>query len=262
MMPTPIMKSTFVTIASASLLLSGAVQGQPARTSDASFYEMRTYYAPPGKLDDLNARFRDHTLKIFEKHGMRNIGYWVPVENPENKLIYVLSFPSRQACEQSWKEFFADPEWLQAQKASEVNGKLVAKIESVFLKTTDFSPAIKAASGGEPRLFELRTYTAAPDKLGDLNRRFRDKTIGLFARHDITSIAYWTPVDKAHGADNTLIYIVAHRDKPAAEANWKAFREDADWITAKRLSETGGPLTVTNGVKSVYMKATDYSPIK
>jgi hypothetical protein len=256
------MKSTFVLITSASLLLCGAVQGQPARTPDARFYEIRTYYAPPGKLDDLNTRFRDHTLKIFEKHGMRSIGYWVPVENPENKLIYVLSFPNRQACEQSWKEFFADPEWLQAQKASEVNGKLVAKMESVFLKATDFSPVIKPASSGQERLFELRTYTAAPGKLSDLNRRFRDKTIGLFARHGITSIAYWTPVDKAQGADSTLIYIVAHPDKPAAESNWTAFREDSDWITAKRLSETDGPLTVTNGVKSVYMKATDYSPIK
>ena len=256
------MKSPFLIIASATLFLGGAVHGQPATTFDGRFYEMRTYYAPPGKLDDLNARFRDHTLKIFEKHGMRSIGYWVPVDNPDNKLIYVLSFPNRQACEQSWKEFFADPEWQQVQKASEVNGKLVTKMESVFLTATDYSPAIKPASSGEPRLFELRTYTAAPGKLGDLNRRFRDKTLGIFTRDGISSMAYWTPVDKAKGADNTLIYIVAHRDKAATEANWKAFREDPAWITAKRLSETDGPLTVTNGVKSVYMKATAYSPIK
>src|SRR5512146_2981674 len=86
--------------------------------------ELRIYYAPPGKLDALNARFRNHTLKLFEKNGMFNIGYWVPVENPDNKLIYIVSHASRDAATQSWKAFFADPEWQKVQKASEANGRL------------------------------------------------------------------------------------------------------------------------------------------
>jgi hypothetical protein len=257
-----IMKSSFLLISSAALLFSGTVFGQSANSTDTRFYEMRTYYAPPGKLDELHARFRDHTLKIFEKHGMQNVGYWVPVDNSENKLIYVLAFPNHEAREQSWKDFFADPEWQAVQKASETNGKLVAKVESVFLKATDYSPAIKPASSGGPRLFELRTYTATPGKLGDLNSRFRDTTLALFKKHGIASVAYWTPANQDQGAANTLVYFVAHKDKAAAEAAWRAFREDAAWVTAKRVSETNGPLTVANGVKSVFMTPTDYSPIK
>jgi NIPSNAP protein len=118
--------------------------------SETRFFEMRTYYAAPGKLDDLQARFRDHTMKIFEKHGMVNIGYWLPETNSENKLIYLLAFPSRDAREKSWKEFFADPEWQVVAKESERNGKLVTKVESVFLAPTDYSPVVTPQSSGPP----------------------------------------------------------------------------------------------------------------
>src|ERR1041385_5130867 len=92
---------------------------------ETRLYELRTYFASPGKLDDLQARFRDHTVKLFEKHGIKNIGYWVPIDNKENKLIYMVSFPSREAREASFKEFGADPEWQKVYKESEANGKLV-----------------------------------------------------------------------------------------------------------------------------------------
>jgi hypothetical protein len=258
---------TPVLFAVSALLLSSAVAGLgQAKTdgaADGRCLELRTYYAAPGKLDALNARFRDHTMQLFEKHGIQNVGYWVPVDNSENKLIYLIAFPSRESAEKSWKAFGADPEWQKAQKASEVNGKLVTKVESVFLHATDYSPALpKAGSGAAPRLFELRTYTAAPGKLDDLNRRFRDATVHLFDEHGITSIGYWTPLDKAKGADNTLIYIVAHPDKAGADKSWKAFRDDPAWTSARKASETNGPLTVPNGVKSVYLTPTDYSPLK
>src|SRR5437773_12365484 len=90
-----------------------------AAAPDGPVYELRVYYAAPGKLDDLNARFRDHTMKIFEKHGMSNIGYWVPIENPDNKLIYLLAFSNRSARDKAWQEFGADPEWKGVQKATE-----------------------------------------------------------------------------------------------------------------------------------------------
>src|ERR1043166_460089 len=76
---------------------------------ETRLYELRTYFASPGKLDDLQSRFRDHTMKLFEKHGITNVGYWVPIDNRENKLIYLLSYPSRDAREKSWKAFVADP---------------------------------------------------------------------------------------------------------------------------------------------------------
>ena len=103
------------------------------------FFEMRTYYAAPGKLDDLNARFRDHTNKLFQKHGMELVGYWQPVDK-KDVLVYILAYPSREAREKSWKEFNADPEWVKAREASERNGKLVARAESVYMTPTDYSP--------------------------------------------------------------------------------------------------------------------------
>src|SRR5438034_248614 len=105
---------------------------QPS-TKDTRCYEMRIYYAAPGKLDDLNARFRNHTCKIFEKHGMVNVGYWVPMDNPDNKLIYLLAHKSREAAKQSWADFGKDPDWITARNESEKNGKLVNKVESKFL---------------------------------------------------------------------------------------------------------------------------------
>src|ERR1700751_4173888 len=94
-----------------------------ACAEDTRIFEMRTYYAAPGKLDDLNKRFREHTTGLFEKHLITNIGYWMPVENPDSKLVYVLAYPSREARDASWKAFAADPDWKKAQAESEANGK-------------------------------------------------------------------------------------------------------------------------------------------
>jgi hypothetical protein len=230
---------------------------------DERVFEMRTYYAAPDKLDALNARFRDHTLKLFEKHGMTNVGYWMPIDNTDNKLIYILAFPSRKDREASFKAFLADPDWKKAAKESEANGPLVKKIESVFLNATDYSPKVQPGKNGE-RVFELRTYTASPGKLENLNARFRDHTCKLFEKHGMTSIGYWTPMKGQKGADDTLIYILAHKSRDAAKESFGAFGKDADWIAVKKASEekAGGSLTVKDGVKSVFLKATDYSPIK
>ena len=107
------------------------------------FFEMRTYYAAPGKLEALNKRFRDHTCALFKKHGMENIGYWIPTgadKGASNTLIYIIAHKSREEAKKSWVAFVADPDWKKAQKESEVNGKLVEKAESVFLSATDYSP--------------------------------------------------------------------------------------------------------------------------
>ena len=103
------------------------------------FFEMRTYTAAEGKLDALNARFRNHTNKLFQKHGMELVGYWQPVDK-KDVLVYILAYPSREAREKAWKEFNADPEWQAAKNKSEENGKLVVKAESVYMTPTDYSP--------------------------------------------------------------------------------------------------------------------------
>jgi hypothetical protein len=106
-------------------------------------FEMRTYYTMPGKLPALHARFRDHTNKLFVKHGMTLVGYWVPRDKEkgaDNTLVYVLAYPDCAAREKSWQAFMADPEWKAVREASEVNGKLLEKIDSVLMNATDYSP--------------------------------------------------------------------------------------------------------------------------
>jgi hypothetical protein len=105
-------------------------------------FEIRTYYAHEGKLDALNARFRNHTVRLFTKHGMTNIGYWTPREGPMagNTLIYILAHADRDAAKKSWDAFRADPEWQKARAESEAGGPIVSKIDSVFLQATDYSP--------------------------------------------------------------------------------------------------------------------------
>jgi hypothetical protein len=113
---------------------------------DASLvYELRVYHCFDGKLPDLHRRFREHTMKIFEKHGMKNIAYWTPMDEPQksNTLYYIIAHPSREAVAANWKAFGEDPEWQAVQKASETNGKIVEKVDSTFLTLTDFSPALR-----------------------------------------------------------------------------------------------------------------------
>ena len=115
----------------------------PSLATSSRFFEMRTYHAAPGKLEALHARFRDHTNKIFTKHGMDLVGYWVPMNKAgqyENTLVYILAYPSREAHDKAWKDFSADPEWQAAKTASEKNGALVVKVDSVFMTATDYSP--------------------------------------------------------------------------------------------------------------------------
>jgi hypothetical protein len=116
----------------------------------APVYELRVYYAAEGKLEALNARFRDHTMKIFEKHGMKNGGYFVPEgDNPERKLVYWLEHQSRDAAKESWKAFGADPAWHEVARETEKNGRLVSKVESHYLQLTDYSaPPVLEKKGG------------------------------------------------------------------------------------------------------------------
>jgi len=133
----------------AAILVAAGIGFQLGKTTTASaattngrVFEIRTYTAEPGKLDALHARFRDHTLEIFSKHGMTSVGYFAPTDEPlsKNTLIYVLAFPSREAAKKSWDEFRNDPEWQKVQKESEANGKLVTKVDSVFAEPTGYSP--------------------------------------------------------------------------------------------------------------------------
>jgi hypothetical protein len=131
-----------------AIVMAAGIGFQFGRTTSAKaatgghVFEIRTYTAEPGKLDALHARFRDHTVDIFKKHGMTSVGYFAPSDDPlsKNTLVYILSFPSRDAAKQSWADFRNDPEWQKVAKESEANGKLVTNVDSVFAEATDYSP--------------------------------------------------------------------------------------------------------------------------
>ncbi len=226
-------------------------------------YELRVYTAAEGKLDALHARFRDHTLKLFARHDITSVGYFVPIDNKENKLYFLLSYPSKEAREKSWKAFQADADWKKVVNESEKDGKLVNKIDQFFLTPTDYSPALKVAKNGE-RIFELRIYTASKGNLDALNARFRDHTLKLFEKHGMTNLVYCTLLPDQKGADEMLYYLLAHKSEEARKASFDAFRTDPDWDRARKASEekAGGSLTVKDGVKSILLKPTDYSPLK
>ena len=120
---------------------SGASLAQDQKVN-TRVYELRTYTTLPGRLAALNNRFAQHTMKLFEKHGMSNVMYWIPTDDArkDNTLIYVLSHESQDAADKSWKAFQADPDWIKVRDASEADGKILAKApDRVFMRLTDFS---------------------------------------------------------------------------------------------------------------------------
>jgi hypothetical protein len=128
-----------------ALLVLGVVAVSPAaegKGAESRFFELRIYHVAPGKMEALKTRFTDHTNKLFDKHGMTIIGFWTPdkPEEADKKLIYILAYPSKEAREASWKAFREDPDWLAVKAESEKDGKLVEKVEEIYLNPTDFSP--------------------------------------------------------------------------------------------------------------------------
>jgi len=127
-----------------SLLAASRDTDNPDQGS-TKVYELRVYQAAPGKLAELLARFREHTTKLFDKHGMKNVAYWTAIDEPKksNTLIYILEHHSREEAAANWKSFQDDPEWKSVRDKSEANGKLVENVESTFLTLTDFSPPVR-----------------------------------------------------------------------------------------------------------------------
>jgi hypothetical protein len=136
------LRSGVVGMVMASLVMLAGTPG--LRADEPRLFEMRTYITHPGKLPELHRRFRDHTNRLFVKHGMELIGYWTLAdgddEAKENTLVYILAYPNREARDASWKAFGDDPEWKSAYEASHRNGPLVKKVESRYLNPTDYSP--------------------------------------------------------------------------------------------------------------------------
>ena len=188
----------------------GAVLAQPG---DTRYYELRIYYAHSGKLDALISRFANHTTRIFERLGMQNVGYWVPIDNKSNTLYYILSFPSKQARDESWKNFGSDAEWQKVLQEYAKEGKMVDSVKSVPMTPADvLSYTIDKSPAGSNRIFELRTYYCYPGRFPNIVKRFHDHTTKLFEKHGIENIAYFSS-DVNDGKQPFLVYMIANKDE-------------------------------------------------
>ncbi|MBK1877035.1 NIPSNAP family protein [Pelagicoccus mobilis] len=234
-----------------------------APEKDGRLFELRTYYANPGKLEALHERFRNHTLALFEKHGLQHVGYWVTTDE-DPKLVYLIAYEDKAAGEAAWAAFIEDPEWKSAYSESIKDGRLVAKIDSLLLRTTDYSPSLVQTEQNPERAFELRTYTTTEGNLDNLDTRFKTATLELFEKHGATNLIYFHLEEGQEGVDNTLVYLLAHESAEARNQMFKDFLADPDWKAARDASveNAGGPLVVKGGVKSVMLEPTDYSKIK
>jgi len=223
-------------------------------------HEWHTIAAAPGPLDAVHARLRDRVLPALDSHGLRGVAVLTPAADNPDRLVHLIVAVTPEAA--AADRLAALPEW----QAIVTGSSPLATPRSVQrLHTTPWSPSPAASADAAARVFELRTYTS-PDaaKRTALLSRFEHHTLGLFQKHGMTNVIYWTP-DGGPDADTKLVYLLAHASPAAAKASFDAFRQDPDWTAAKTASETaaGGSLTIKEkGVVSEFLAPTDYSPLR
>jgi hypothetical protein len=229
------------------------------KITDPQFFEIRTYYCHPGKLPDLLKRFNDHTMELFEKHGMVNMGYWVPMDNADNKLVYLMGYESHEQRDTAWDAFMKDPEWNRVWDASKVNGPIVASVVNKFYTYTGYSPKLKKEDAGS-RIFSLRTYYTNEGKLNNLHNRFKDHTLEIFKNNGMTNIAYFNMDPSHEESKNVLTYLITFPDTTARKASWDSFREDEAWKAAYANSIKDGSLV--DSLTAELLMPTSFSPLK
>jgi hypothetical protein len=252
----------------------GATNGQDAKPSsnnpkpaprllEGPLYELRIYQASEGRFQHLIKRFREHTDRIFKKHGLKALGYWIPTDGSvkkRRKFVYLLQHPSRYEAYRNWTNFFNDKEWERVMDKPEFQGLLSEKPTSIFLSLNDYSVAARNDIEKPGGSFELRTDVVNPGKLPMLNARFRKHTTSLFNQHGIQNVSYWTPFDQPDSKD-TLIYLVHHANRKQADLNWEAFGQDPEWKKVARESQIQGKL-LARPPERLYLKALDFSPLR
>ena len=246
----------FVAMALASI----GLKAEQIKT-DTKIYELRVYHCHDGRRDALIARFQDHTTKIFENHGMENVAYWLPTSpDMPNDLIYMLSYPSMEARDASWKAFMDDPEWKKVWADSKKDGDIVASVDSKFLEMEpELTKKLKLNAKSPERTFELRSYYCLPGRYPNIVARFRDHTIKIFKSHNMENIAYWGSIEKDNKQPH-LVYIIAHESEAGAKESWDAFRVDPKWKAAQKASELDGK--IVEKVVSVMMKPLPFSRLR
>lgn len=259
-----------------------------AAEKDSRTFELRVYTPNKGKQAEVNSLISKSGTKYMAAHQIELLGTWVPADTSDERVYMLVAHKDKATGVKNWEAFQADEGWKADLASASKNGRAVAGIARFFLNTTDYSPVVKPTAVGD-RVFELRTYITTPNNLDNLNARFRDHTVKLFEKHGMTNVGYFTfgegekttvgevlkgctPPGKdasevkpdTEAKPLALVYFISHKSQDAAKASFGKFGQDPAWKSALAESEKkgGGSLTAKNAVKSIFLKATDYSPIK
>lgn len=237
-------------------VVAGVASAQPMQSAESRLFELRTYHTSDGKLDALHARFRDCATRMFEKHGITNLGYWTPADANGSRIVFLLAYPNEAARDASWSGLAIDPDWRKCRRETERDGRLVERIEELLLVPTADCPVVAPTRGEEPRAFEVRTYTT---KLDDrthhhtICEKYREALVGC-----------WTATTTRPSGEVTHVYLLAH-DRPIVERQVP----DAGLAARYHISTTGGPgprirprpISDDGGIGLV-LQPTDYSPLR
>lgn len=276
-------------LATASIFLIAGTSALAQAPSASKLYELRSYVSEPGRQSDVLKLISEGGVPLMTKHNLTLVGAWTAIDPKDERVFTLISHKDKSSCDAAWTSFQNDASWKEVLQKSIVDGKKPVKsYERVFLTVNDYSPALDVKQVGN-RVFELRTYIATKGNLAALNARFKNHTLNLFTKHGMTNVLYCSvlegeqltcaklleavsPVDKAAAeldanllaAGNSLVYIIAHASQEAAKTSFDKFGADEEWTKAYKASEAaaGGSLTVKNGVKSLFLKPTAFSPIK
>tara|TARA_R110002124_G_scaffold49863_1_gene145699 strand:- start:769 stop:1518 length:750 start_codon:yes stop_codon:yes gene_type:complete len=249
------MKKLFLSMLAVLFAYTGFAQQLSG--SSSTYFEIRKYYGNEGKLPDLIKRFEDHTLALFEKSGMENIAYFLPVDNTDNSLTYILGYPDEKSRDVMWGKFMNDPEWKKVFEESRVDGALVKSVDQTFMKLAQgLNDTPKSQASG---VFQLRIYTCFDGRLDNLIRRFNDHTQDLFAKQGLRNYPYWVTVEK-DGSQPKLVYLLADSDQASFERDFQNFAKDPAWVKAKDASEADGK--IVEKVDAVFFKTLPFSPMK
>ncbi len=225
-------------------------------------YELRTYELMPGKAAPVLERFEKVTSRLFEKHDMKNVGYWLPVIAESNNMFtYMLAYRSMAHRDEAWNAYMQDPERIRVMAEAEASGPQVHRFSNMLLRPTPYSPDPlgEAVRGGRKAVCELRVYSIGPGKAQVLHDRFAKETLPLFAKHGMTNIGYWTPV--VGGYSNDLYYLLGYPSLAQRETAWAGFTSDPEWQAVSRASADKHGVLVEN-ITNIILRPTAFSPLR
>ena len=202
------------------------VCGCYGKAPDSTCYELRIYRCFEGRVPALQKRFREHTLSLFKKHGIRSIGYWLPLQGEPNTLYYIIAYPNRRSRDSMWNAFAQSAEWLEVKRRSEEDGRIVDQVISSFMIMPALSPRVEAFRSSQDHIFELKTYTCASGNCDRLLTAFNESGRKGLQKKGIRTVAVWL-VPHPDTAPAAVVCLYAHRSEAAAKTSWDSADRDS-----------------------------------